>query len=200
MLTVISGGQTGKRARWNAWRLTLMFKQVGVDMAALYAAEAAGIPYTGWVPLHFTNETGEYGIPERFRKSLKETSTTASSERTEKNIKDSNGILTLLMEEDEADEGVEGLLKKSPGTLHGIEFAKKLGKNENQLLFVNLAKEDLTSEKNRVAQWLIKDKVERCAIGGPRESESKGIEIKAFEFLKSVFEDYKREIKLHLKR
>ena len=162
-------------------------------MAALYAAETAEIPYTGWVPLHYTNETGEYGIPERFRRALKETSTSASSERTEKNIKDSDGILTLLLEEGHGEDDPEAL-GKSPGTLHGIEYAKKRGKSDEQLLFVNLAKENLGSERNKVIQWLIRENVQRCAIGGPRESESKGIQNKAFEFLKDVFEKYKREI------
>lgn len=139
--------------------------------------------------MYYTNENGEYGIPERFRSALKETFTTESHERTEKNIKEADGILTLLVEED----GGSDNLKSSPGTVHGIEYAKKLGKREEQLCFVNLAKDDekLETERQRVINWLMQQKVNKCAIGGPRESEAKGIQEKAYKFLLDTLRDYK---------
>lgn len=100
---------------------------------------------------------------------------------------------------DDMNEGAStsNALDISPGTLHGIEHAKKLGKDENQLLFINLAKEDeildSSEEVHKVVQWLIERNIYKCAIGGPRESEVKGIELKAFHFLKKVFEQYKKE-------
>lgn len=148
------------------------------------------------MPLHYTNENGEYGIPERFRSSLRETSSITSAERTEKNIKDSDGILTLLMEPSAIRKSANETLKTSPGTLHGIEYAKRLGKHDDQLLFVNLAQEDdqLVSERDKIVHWLIEHEIKKCAIGGPRESEAIGIENEAFIFLKKVFEKYKKEI------
>lgn len=151
------------------------------------------------MPLHYTNELGEYGIPERFRHALKETSTIESAERTEKNIREADGILTLLYEPEVAQEGGrESLEKVSPGTMHGLKYAKELDKRDEQLYFVNLANTTTTDEtsqkeeQHKVVKWLRENKIMKCAIGGPRESEVKGIEEKSFIFLKGVFEEYKQ--------
>jgi hypothetical protein len=134
------------------------------------------------VPLHYTNETGAYGIPERFREHLRETGTTASADRTEANIKDADGILTLLRDGTSRSES-------SPGTQHGLDYAKKLGKTEEQMMFVNLDLEEtaLALEIVRVCNWIQSKRIQRCAMGGPRESEEPGIQIEAKCFLQKVF-------------
>jgi len=136
----------------------------------------------GWVPLHFTNETGLYGIPDRFRPFLKETSTTASAKRTELNMKDADGILTLLIEEDKKSE-------VSPGTQYGIDYAVKLGKSKDQLFFVDLSSTNAQSEASieGVVRWIKDMYVKKCAIGGPRESEAPGIQDVAYHYLVRVF-------------
>lgn len=212
----------------------------GVDMAALLAAEAYNLPIRGYVPLHFTNEQGEFKIPERFRRHLEETSTTASAERTQLNVKEADGVLTLFRgggdghhqgrggEREHATDsrstlasscvgGTGGeavsLGKSSPGTQHGIDYALKLGKRREQLCFVDLSfflllpgeetQDDggdpggevgasgeggLHSEVRRVADWIAKENVQLCAIGGPRESEQRGITQQAERFLRHLFE------------
>jgi hypothetical protein len=84
-------------------------------------------------------------------------------------------------------------MKNSPGTIHGIEYAKKLGKSEDQLCFVNLSgsSDDLREECDKVLDWLDKHKIIKCAIGGPRESEEPGIQQKSLEFLSDLFKKYK---------
>ena len=66
-------------------------------MAALKAAEAHSLPMSGYVPKDYTNETGKCGIPVGFRQYLKETSSTASAERTRLNIEAADGILTAFI-------------------------------------------------------------------------------------------------------
>lgn len=119
--------------------------------------------------------------------------TTVSAERTEKNIQDADGILTLLLE---PEAGQDDALQSSPGTKLGIDHARKLGKRDEQLYFVNLAEADLQKERHKVVTWLLEQDIHKCAVGGPRESEAKGIEEKAYEFLFGVFQEYKEGSKL----
>lgn len=161
-LQVISGGQTG------------------VDTAALLAAEAFSFPISGYVPKDYTNELGAYGIAARFWPCLTLTNTIESALRTELNCRDADGILTLLRNE-------EASTKVSEGTQHGIDYARKLGKNEHQFCFVDLAASYLRDEVVRVVKWITDMKIVKCAIGGPRESEVPGIESEADAFLREVF-------------
>jgi hypothetical protein len=179
--------------------LTYLSANPGVDMAALVAAETCSLPYTGFVPLHYTNELGSFGIPARFHHALTETSITESSERTERNIAAADGILTIYLTPAAGDEG-DGKEGVSTGTQHGLEHAIALGKRKEQLLFVTLPREgpitDLEvpsrsqddAEVARVVDWIVRTGVTRCAIGGPRESEAPGIQTISFAFLCKVFE------------
>lgn len=150
-------------------------------MAAFKAAQAFTLPISGYVPKYFTNETGAYGISAHFRPFLKETSTTDSAERTKLNIRNADGILTLLQAE-------SGRSEVSKGTQLGIDHARELEKKEDQLCFVDIFEANTEDSIGRVFQWIEENRVEKCLIGGPRESEAPGIEEKAFTFLCSLFE------------
>ena len=147
-----------------------------MDLAAFEAATACALEISGWVPLDFTNEHGKGGIPDRYRPYLWQTASTESAERTERNMREADGILTLLLGD-----------AKSPGTRHGIEYAKQLGKTDEQLFFVNLSAADLLGEQRKVVDWLKRGDIKKCAIGGPRESEAPGIQQRAYELLLAVF-------------
>ena len=146
----------------------------------MYAAKIFSLRLSGWVPLYYTNELGSNGIPEEFRKYLQETVTTSGSERTKLNIKEADGILTLLKGEDRGS-------TISPGTQHGLDHAGHLGKKEEQLCFVDLTEKNFLSEQRRVANWITEKHVRKCAIGGPRESEVPGIQQEAYNFLSGLF-------------
>ncbi|KAK5069353.1 hypothetical protein LTR64_008351 [Lithohypha guttulata] len=143
-VTVISGGQTG------------------VDTAALLAAKAFSLPISGYVPLHYTNELGAYSIPERFRANLVETGTTASALRTELNIKQADGVLTLLSAE-------AGKSDVSKGTQLGIDYARTLGKAEEQLCFVDLTTPNSDVEVEKVVAWLVYQKTQMTISDWPQD-------------------------------
>src|SRR6266571_9073801 len=67
--------------------------QTGVDRAALDVALELGIPCGGWCPRGRRAEDGI--IPERYP--LIETPTTAYPQRTERNVRDSDGTLVLTV-------------------------------------------------------------------------------------------------------
>lgn len=150
-------------------------------MAAFKAAEAFSMPISGYVPKDYTNETGPYDIPSRFRQFVKETSSTASAERTRLNIQDADGILTLLQAESDRSE-------VSEGTQLGLDHARELGKPVEQLCFVDLKNMNADDEIERVTQWIKVNGIEKCLIGGPRESEVPGIEEAAHAFLMGLFD------------
>lgn len=148
-----------------------------MDLAAFEAATACDLEISGWVPLDFTNEDGKGGIPDRYRPYLWQTASTESAERTERNMREADGILTLLLGD-----------VHSPGTQHGLDYAKQLGKTDEQLFFINLSAVDLLAEQRKVVDWLKRGDIKKCAIGGPRESEAPGVQERAYGFLLAVFE------------
>ena len=91
------------------------------------------------------------------------------------------GVLTLLQAE-------SGRSEVSKGTQLGLDHASELGKKEDQLCFVDLLEANTEGSTERVFHWINGNLVEKCLIGGPRESEALGIEKKAFTFLCCLFE------------
>jgi hypothetical protein len=82
-------------------------------------------------------------------------------------------------------------LAVSAGTQLGVEYAASLGKSAGQMLFVDLGSaSENTANVDRTVRWLHDMSVQRCAIGGPRESEVPGIQDRAEAFLFDVFAQY----------
>ena len=143
-MTVISGGQTG------------------VDRAALDVALGIGLPCGGWCPKGRVAEDG----PITPRYPLHETPSSEYAQRTEWNVRDSDGTLVLT----------EG--EPSGGTAQTVEVARRLGKPYLVL--------DLTQEPDARAarRWVREHQVTRLNVAGPRESKSPGIYERASRVLR----------------
>jgi len=146
-IEVVSGGQTG------------------VDRAALDTALALGLPCGGWCPRGRRAEDG--AVPDRYP--LRETPSTSYPERTEWNVRDSDGTLVLH----------RGRLRG--GTALTLRLARSYGR---PALAVDLA---APAVAGAVRQWLARERIGRLNVAGPRESEHPGIHDQAAAFLREVF-------------
>ena len=153
-LMIISGGQSG------------------VDRAALDEAIARGIPYGGWCPKGGWAEDMPQppGLLARYPH-LRESRSADPAERTEWNVRDSDACLILVD---------EGGVSVSRGTALAETLAARYGKS---LLTVDVGASDAGEQ---VRAWLAPLLAAhaggtpfRLAVGGPRESEAKGIYGKA---------------------
>jgi hypothetical protein len=142
--------------------------QSGVDRAALDAAIAAGVPVGGWCPFRRQAEDGP--IPPRYP--LLETPSSEPAQRTEWNVRDSDGLLVLLLDAEPVG-----------GTLLAFETARKLGRPS---LSLKLSDPHPASIK-KTLKWLRAEGVRALNIAGPRESESPGVGNAAREFLDQLF-------------
>jgi putative molybdenum carrier protein len=146
-LEVVSGGQTG------------------VDRAALDTALALGLPCGGWCPRGRRAEDG--AVPDRYP--LRETPSAAYPERTEWNVRDSDGTLVLH----------RGRLRG--GTALTLRLARRY---RRPAVAVDLA---ATPAAAPVRRWLERERIGRLNVAGPRESEQPGIHDQAAAFLREVF-------------
>ena len=155
--------------------------QTGVDQAALRAARDCGIEIGGWCPPGRVCEDGV--IPTEFP--LKETEQERSadapevprSQRTEWNVRDSDGTLVIRA----------GDAARDPGTTWAIECAARF---EKPLLFCQV---DDPGAVKSIKQWIVAFGVETLSVGGPSESTAPGIEEKAYALVKRVLPANKRE-------
>ena len=139
--------------------------QTGVDRAALDAALETGIACGGWCPKGRKAEDGV--LPSRYP--LRETPSESYSQRTEWNVRDSDGTLIL------ARDALKG------GTALTRDLASKLAKPH---LLIRLSE---SPKPEMVLDWLKENRIGVLNVAGPRESESPGIYGEAFEFLSGVF-------------
>lgn len=144
---VISGGQTG------------------VDRAALDVALAKGFACGGWCPLGRLAEDG----PLAPRYPLAETPTADYAQRTEWNVRDSDGTLLLTTGP------LEG------GTALTASVARRLGR---PTLEVDL---EGAPDPAILRRWMDASEVRVLNVAGPRESRSPGIYALAAEFLRKAF-------------
>ena len=142
-LRIVSGGQTG------------------VDRAALDTARALGLQVGGWCPLGRLAEDGV--IPATYP--LKETPSPSYAERTEWNVRDSDGTLIVVRDE------------PTGGTAQTIEFARVLGRP----LYLVIVDRPVNREGFR--RWLVEKGIRTLNVAGPRESTTPGIYAEARKVL-----------------
>lgn len=138
--------------------------QAGVDRAALDVAMALRIPCGGWCPRNRYAEDGR--IEDRYP--LTETPSGDTAQRTEWNVRDSDGTLVLTRGE------------PSGGTALTIRLSMALGK---PFVVVDLAE---AGGPGRARRWIGESRIEVLNVAGPRESRCPGIYVQASAFLRSA--------------
>jgi hypothetical protein len=144
--TIVSGGQTG------------------VDRAALDVAMEGGIPCGGWCPAGRLAEDG----PIDPRYPLRETPSADPAQRTEWNVRDSDGTLLLLS------------TAQSPGTELTRGLALRMGRP------VFEADLDTPADPHAFRRWLQTHNIRTLNVAGPRESESPGVYAAACVWLRAA--------------
>lgn len=144
--TVVSGGQTG------------------VDRAALDVALALGLNVDGWCPVGRWAEDGAISA----RYPLRETPLADVDQRTEWNVRDSDGTLVLTRGE------------LAGGTLRTIDLAQRM----NRPVFV--VDVDHPPGDDAVRAWIAAMGIRTLNVAGPCESEAPGIGAAAEEWLRRV--------------
>ncbi|MEW6055965.1 MAG: putative molybdenum carrier protein [Bdellovibrionota bacterium] len=141
--------------------------QTGVDRAALDIGLMFKIPCGGWCPKGRLAEDGV--IDERYP--MTETVSEQYEQRTEWNVRDSDGTLVLAW----------GPLTE--GTLFTAKIAKKYKK---PLLCVDL-KKDPDSSVELARKWIREQGTAVLNVAGPRASQNREIYPEAYKFLFNVF-------------
>ena len=142
--------------------------QTGVDRGGLDAALAAGLDVGGWCPCGRRAEDGT--IPGVYP--LTETPHQAYRQRTEWNVRDSDGTLIL----------VHGVI--SGGTALTVQFAHAQGRPHR---VVRLDRPGtLADEPAETAHWIAENKIAALNVAGPRESQRPGIQAAAGAFMASL--------------
>ena len=140
--------------------------QTGVDRAALDVALARGIPCGGWCPRGRLAEDGR--IPDRYP--LTETPNRRYRERTEWNVRDSDGTLIFATG------------KLTGGTKLTEFFARQMGKPCYRV--------DFADPPSPAWLWeqLLADQIQSLNIAGPRESTEPGIYQKTVDYLHKLLD------------
>lgn len=146
-LKIVSGGQTG------------------VDRAALDVAIELGLECGGWCPKGRRAEDG----PILAKYPLVKTPTSEYSQRTEWNVRDSDGTLILYRE------------RLFGGTELTMELAQKLHK---PFLLVDIAK---AAKAELVQDWIENNNFKILNVAGPGEESEPGIYHSAQEVLRTIF-------------
>jgi hypothetical protein len=141
--------------------------QTGVDRAALDAALELGLPCGGWCPAGRWAEDGP--IPDRYP--LTPTPSADPAQRTEWNVRDSDGTLVLTGED------------LSGGTALTVELARQYDK---PCLVLRPADRAVTRS---IRDWADRERVRVLNVAGPRESELPGIYEKARAFLRDAWDE-----------
>lgn len=135
-----------------------------MDRAALDAALEAGLPCGGWCPKGRKAEDGSIAA----RYPLTETPSADYGQRTEWNVRDSDGTLVLNV----------GAL--AGGTAQTVDIARRLRK---PCLVVDLAH---PPEPSEALAWLDAHRIRVLNVAGPRESKSPGAYAAALRYLRGL--------------
>lgn len=136
--------------------------QTGVDRAALDVARELQIQYGGWCP---RGRWAEDGPLSDVYLNMTETASTDPKQRTEWNVKDSDGTLIILNAE------------PKDGTLYTIEMAKQFDK---PYFIQDLS---VTEKFDDILDWINTNSIYNLNIAGPRESQVPGIYEIAYNFI-----------------
>lgn len=151
--------------------------QHGVDIAALFAARAAGLETGGWAPKGWQTETGPMPSLKRF--GLVECPEPGYPARTRRNVADAHATLILADASDHS--------QLTGGTRLTWDIAFRQGKCGAGLYLVDLRR-DMAAD---CVAWLRECIGDRAAfalnVAGPRESKAPGIGERAERFLSAVF-------------
>ncbi len=138
--------------------------QTGVDRAALDVGLAFNLPIAGWCPKDRHAEDGP--IPSHYP--LHDTPSPNYSQRTEWNVRDSDGTLVLTCG------------KPTGGTTLTIRLAKR---HHKPLLVIDL---DQNPKPSEVSSWLIQHNIHILNIAGPRQSTHPAVYQLAYTFMDTV--------------
>lgn len=138
--------------------------QTGVDRAALDAALALGLPCEGWCPRGRRAEDGP--LDERYP--LRETPSVDYTQRTEWNVRDSDGTLVLTRG------------RARGGTALTLALARRLGR---PCLVLDLG---VDPDPDALRGWVEAEGIAILNVAGPRESQQPGIQDDARAFLESA--------------
>jgi len=141
--------------------------QTGVDRAALEWALDAGIECGGWCPAGRIAEDGP--IDGRFP--LDETPGEGYSQRTEWNVRDSDGTV---------------LFSKSPEITGGTKLTKKFASKWRRPCLV-IAEESSTNPETLLKAFIEEHFIETLNVAGPRESTEAGLTAFVREVLSGAF-------------
>jgi hypothetical protein len=151
--------------------------QTGVDRSGLDVAIELNYEYGGWCP---RGRKAEDGIIDPIKyPNLEETSTDRYPQRTEFNVRDSDGTLIIIIG-DENDMG--------RGSKLTVNMTKKYKK---PLFIVNLDEYDKCLNEIKVIEWISTNKIQILNIAGPREETTPGIYKLSQIFLKSLLQKIK---------
>lgn len=142
--------------------------QTGVDRAALDSAIRLGIDHGGWITKGRLTEDGP--LPPNYN--MTEMPTDSYSERTEKNVTESDGTLII-----------------SQGTpTGGTDYTRRMAlKHGKQLLHIDLALHgNLLDAASLVLSWLEMNKIETLNVAGHRASKDPTIYMKALSILSRI--------------
>lgn len=142
--------------------------QTGVDRAALDVALALGLPCGGWCPKGRRADDG----PLAARYPLAETPEAAYPQRTEWNVRDSDGTLVLTLGTPDG------------GTALTLRLASRLGK---PALTVELGGDE--DDRPTIRGWIRENGIRVLNVAGPRESSRPGIYARASRFLDTVLRE-----------
>jgi hypothetical protein len=151
LVKIVSGGQTG------------------ADIAALDVALRHDFPHGGWCPKGRKSVDGP--IPSRYL--LTETPSSSYLQRTEWNVRDSDGTVVFTL-----------AAEATGGSLKTIQFALKHGKP-----FVHIARSGAgyTDPALRFQQFVDEHRIGTLNVAGSRESKEPGINRWVMEVLENAF-------------
>jgi hypothetical protein len=164
----------------NALRKIISGGQTGVDQAALRAAQDCGMETGGWCPPGRVCEAGV--IPAEFplKETLQERSADAPdvprSQRTEWNVRDSDG--TLVVE--------RGGNRSGCALSGGVAWTMECATRYKRPLLVCYVHDREAGEKIR--EWIEVNRIATLNVAGPSESNAPGLGARAYDVLRPIFD------------